>query len=73
MKTFLAAYAADRDAQQWNIAFSVMVTDEAKTITALRALAYAQPSLRWTQRDGGLLGSKQVAPKSPFNFLRSAV
>jgi len=51
-----------------------MVTDEVKTVTALRALSIALPALRWSQREPGAFGltSKQITPKPPFHFLRSA-
>lgn len=73
MKPFLVAYYPNHDTRTQECAFTVMVTDEEKTVTALKLLALSNPRLRWAQRDGGMIISKQVKPQPPYDFLPSAL
>ena len=72
MKTFLVAYSKNYDARQLDVAFTVMVTDEVRTVTALKILRQ-NSSLLWAERKSGIIRAKLIAPQPPFHFLPSAV
>lgn len=73
MKIYLVAYRKNRELRQLVVAFTVMVHEPQATVTALRMIA-ADSNLLWAEREGGgWFRSRLVAPRAPFNFLRSAV
>lgn len=71
MKRFLVAFKADVIRKELNPVFTVMVTDETETASALRLGNHLR--FLWAERAGGVVLAKLVPPQPPFNFLPSAV
>jgi hypothetical protein len=70
MKRFLAAYRSD--SQEQILMFTIMVHDLGVCREMVVFVSQAYPGLRWTER-ASLLSPKQIAPRKPFDFLKSAL